>query len=253
MEGLNVGLTRRYGVAGVYGPLHRGSGFNPLSLSPDLWLRGGYGTLQLSGGSAATADGDPIGQWRDQGPNGNHLTQTGSKRGTLKLAQVDSQSVNRCDGSDDQYPLTTTLTLSGAFRIFIVQKTTGDLGFFGNSATTGPQLRIGRSGSNVLSFRTDGGAGEIVSGALSVARTSFSVVEWDRDGSNNVRFFENGVALSGSGTLAGTATFDQFSGLMTLSPINGDIAEVYVKLGGMSDANATLFRSYLHGQYPSVI
>lgn len=62
-----------------------GSAFNPLTLSPSLWAKGDGANLQTSGGSAASADGDPVGQGTDGSSNGNHLLQaTAGKRFVLK-------------------------------------------------------------------------------------------------------------------------------------------------------------------------
>ncbi len=76
--------------------------FTPLALSPALWLKADAGLYQTAGGSAATADGDPVGQWQDQSGNARHLAQaTASQRGTLKLAIQNGKPVVRFDGADD--------------------------------------------------------------------------------------------------------------------------------------------------------
>lgn len=77
-------------------------GFSPLIFSPALWLKADAGTLQTVGGSAATADGDPVGQLLDQSGNGHHVSQaTSTKRGTLKTGIQNGLPAIRFDGVDD--------------------------------------------------------------------------------------------------------------------------------------------------------
>lgn len=97
-------------------------GFSPLQLSPALWLKADAGTLQTSGGSAATADGDAVGQLLDQSGNARHATAAGSIRPTLKLAIQNSLSVLRFDGVDDVLNLPNFLTGYTEGEVFIVLK-----------------------------------------------------------------------------------------------------------------------------------
>lgn len=78
-------------------------GFDPNTIAGlKLWLKADAGTFQTSGGSAATADADPIGQWQDQSGQGNHVAQTtAGKRPQLKLAIQNGLPIVRWDGSDD--------------------------------------------------------------------------------------------------------------------------------------------------------
>ena len=79
MINLDLGLWRRSG----------GTGFNPLTLSPALYLDSSKDStlFQVTGGSLATANGDPVGQWQDWTSNLNHLVQSsGTNKPTLDLA-----------------------------------------------------------------------------------------------------------------------------------------------------------------------
>lgn len=69
-----------------------------------LWLDASLGTYQSTGGSAALADGDPVGEWQDQSGNGNDVTQvTGEKKPVLKTGAngLNGLPVLRFDGSSD--------------------------------------------------------------------------------------------------------------------------------------------------------
>jgi hypothetical protein len=84
-----------------------------------LWLKADAGTFQSDGGAAASSDGDPVGQWRDQSSNSNHMAQaTASKRGTLKLNIQNSMPVVRLDGVDDF--LRATFSVSQPIHIFAI-------------------------------------------------------------------------------------------------------------------------------------
>jgi hypothetical protein len=75
--------------------------FNPLSLSPALWLDASDSTtlFQSNGGSASSADGDPVGYWMDKSGNAKHLTQTsGTNKPLLKLSIQNAKNIVRLDG-----------------------------------------------------------------------------------------------------------------------------------------------------------
>lgn len=91
---------RRFGAVGVL-TVGAGTSFSPLDLSPFVWLKADAGTFQTDGGSAATADTDPVGQLRDQSGNGRHVTAAGGARPLLKLNIQNGLPVVRFDGTDD--------------------------------------------------------------------------------------------------------------------------------------------------------
>jgi hypothetical protein len=100
--------------------------FNPLSLSPALWLDASDAAtlFQSNGGAAATADGDPVGYWMDKSGNGLHFAQTDPiKKPLLKTAIKNGKNVVRLDGVND-YLINNTLSSSvtslwifAAFRV----------------------------------------------------------------------------------------------------------------------------------------
>jgi hypothetical protein len=109
-------MGRALGLSVLGVPLGLGgsaaAAFDPLDLSPALWLKADAGLYQTSGGSAATADGDPVGEWQDQSGNGRHFSQsTEANRPTLKLNIQNGLPVVRLDGSNDSL-------ISSAFQTF---------------------------------------------------------------------------------------------------------------------------------------
>lgn len=82
---------------------------------------GHAGTLQTVAGSAATNDGDPIGEWVNQVSGGTNLAQaSGGSRPTLKTGAngLDSRPIVRFDGVDDF--LSTTITAGAAKTLIAV-------------------------------------------------------------------------------------------------------------------------------------
>lgn len=113
-------------------------GFNPLSLSPTLWLDASdSATLLDAGGLAADAD-EAIATWSDKSGNARHATQTTSgSRPLRKTAQQNSRDVVRFDGADDMMSLASDLALGTAHTIFVVAKNTATI-----TAATSAQLLI---------------------------------------------------------------------------------------------------------------
>src|SRR5262245_63972414 len=116
-------------MAGMLSLLGAGSGASSGGLTPDqvsglrLWLKSDTQTYQDSGFSTpATADGDPVGGWKDQSGGARDVTQaTSASRGTLKLSQVNGKPVVRFDGTDDflEGVAISNLIAAAAFTLFV--------------------------------------------------------------------------------------------------------------------------------------
>lgn len=103
---------------------HGGAGFNPLTLSPALWLDAADSAtlFQSNGGSAAAADGDPVGYWLDKSGNNRHASQTsGSNKPLLKTAILNSKNIVRTNGTSSFMSMT-TMTMDAPFAIYLVVK-----------------------------------------------------------------------------------------------------------------------------------
>ncbi len=121
--GIKIGLSMASGGRAA---------FSPLSLSPALWLKADAGLEQTSGGTTATADGDPVGRWLDQSGNGNHVSQaTAGKRGTLKLAIQNGLPVIRFAAASLQFLFNASPTGLGTsgYTIFLVATDATGLSF----------------------------------------------------------------------------------------------------------------------------
>ncbi len=84
--------------------LEKAAGFLtfPASLLPYAWYKADAGTYQTSGGSAASANNDPVGSWLDQGLNSRNMSQsTSGFRPLLKTNYQNSLPAILMDGVDD--------------------------------------------------------------------------------------------------------------------------------------------------------
>jgi hypothetical protein len=97
------------------------------SVSPEHWYRADLGIYQTVGGSAASSDGDPVGQWQDQATSGDHVASANNDyRPTLQTNELNGQSVLRFDGTNDCFAgaFTNGGALSQPFTAFLVAKST---------------------------------------------------------------------------------------------------------------------------------
>lgn len=93
--GLGISPTQPYGVAVP--------AFTPASISGlQLWLDASDASTLFTdsaGTTAAVADGDPVGCWKDKSGNGMNVLQTdGTKKPILKINQQNNRSVIRSNG-----------------------------------------------------------------------------------------------------------------------------------------------------------
>ena len=120
--------------------------FSPASVQGlVLWLDAGQGLFQSTGGAAATANADPVGQWMDQSGNARHGTQaTTAAKPTLRLNQVNGRPALRFDGADDFFSLAAWPAGATSGELFLVVKLVADP----PSDSTSGLWSIGASGSD---------------------------------------------------------------------------------------------------------
>ena len=237
-----------------------GSAFTPASLSGlQLWLAADSGDLlQSSGGSAADADGDPVGLWPDKSGNGNHASQsTTAAKPTLKTDIINGKPVLRFDGTDDWIGdrLNRIIQAAGQPTIFVVLSGSGSssdtfLSIGEDDATTG---HIGQF-TREYGIRVRGG-NEVYSASAS---GSFEIFEAVQGGANvtDYRAFVDGSELAVSSSTAAATDYDPGFVLGAKDDENFisefiavDIAEVLVYDKALSTSKRQSVRDYLADKY----
>lgn len=195
MIGTGLGL----GLSGYR--IKSGSSFNPNSITGlQLWLDAADGTtlLQSSGGSAATADGDPIGYWGDKSGNGRHATQTdGANKPALKTAIKNGKNTVRTDGADDYLFLGDNFKYQEITVVAVLRvTTTGICVAFsrGGADNYNPAVALvyNRSTPNTsASFNSGAGGNQLIN--VSITQSQFSIFRAEADGTT-VTNTTNGVS-----------------------------------------------------------
>lgn len=132
-------------------------GFNPLSLSPALWLDASDSTTlynATTGGSLVAPDGT-VARWEDKSGNARHATQaTVENRPLRKTSLVNGRDILLYDSSDK---LTCSLTLAPDFSVFIAgqRDNTAGSAFAGNLQNGGAfdGIVIGIFAASVNNFK----------------------------------------------------------------------------------------------------
>lgn len=242
MQGIHYpGALPQYGGNGVHVFLrsNRGAGFTPGSIAGlKLWL--------AADAIEGLSDDDPVATWADASGEGNDATQAAAGlTPTYQESELNDLPVVRFDGSDW---LGFPALFLDDFSMFFVVKQAGDNGLLGRQADSAPQIRIGQ-GANKLS--TFDGSNNPLSDALGVAQGQWSLVEFVRSGTT-ISFFQNGTAY-GTGTMVNSGDigrkFDQLCAIVSVIPLNGDMAEVAVYNVALSTENREAFEGYAMTKY----
>lgn len=199
-------------------------GFDPLSVSPRIWVKADAGTYQAAGGAAAALDGDVVGQWQDQSGNGRHFAMsTGANKPTLQLNERNGLPVIRADGTDDQLRTgvaMSNLIANNAYELFAIASFVGigtnganiwendclvgdSSGFFGVFAKSGGPL--------LVPYNWDGDPDGLLA-AQSIATGTFYTIHQRHAGGNLILSVNNGAETStpSGNTPTLTGTLDMF-------------------------------------------
>lgn len=214
--------------------------FAPLAVSGcKLWLD----ASQITG----KADGEAVSQWNDLSGNANHLLQATSTRQPLyKTGIKNSLPVVRFDGEDD-WMATNAFTLDMPVTIFSVFQFLTLKGGYGFGSVydglTNNTANLVQS-ATTLSEYTGG-----IWGSQTVAAATFYAHVCVFNGESSYTKLAGGSKVTGSITNVSLGGFRLFCGDANAENANGDLAELLVYSGALSDeivANALL---YLQGKW----
>ena len=232
---------------------------------------------QTSGGSLATADGDPVGEWRDKSGNGYHWAQaSGTNKPALKTNIKNSRSVVRLDGVNDYMQVASSVgtfkflhsTDSTIFAVFNCSSLAATRMLLDNcggaSANIGHALYVMTTGSNI-SLITRGIAGQPPSSNASSASYiaagswyALSVISkpGDATAANRSTIYKNSGSYfaNNANTFAVSTSNSTYS--LTLGadgtgavPFIGDFAEILIYNSALSAGNRASVESYLNKKW----
>ncbi len=229
------------------------SAFSPSAISGlALWLKSDAGLYQSSGGAAAVADNDPVGEWQDQSGAGAHVANaTGDNRPVLKLAVQNGRSVVRFDGTNDELTKAASGISGTSFTIFVVLKsdntggsTRGILNV--GAASGGREWRLGTTAKAEL---LKAQVASMASGNTADDFTAFRLRAMTYDGATVV-FRLNG-ASDGGGSSSQTFSDGQVSvgSGSTFDFWDGDIGELLYYSSVLTSPQIDQVEAYLNGRW----
>jgi len=213
--------------------------FNPLSLSPALWL---------------SDTGSNPAQWDDLSGNGRHATQAiGANQPAIVTGALNGRQVRRFDGVDDRmiHGLNGSLTSCTIFAVFkkITEQTfyRGIIGI-GPSNSSGSSM-LARVGNNKWgTFTTTDARANSDTGT-----TNFGIYAIIDNAASGGSFFLNGSADGTySGNTVGQLTAN-VGGQDISQAYNGDIAEILVFSRALSTTERQAVERYLSNKYAITI
>lgn len=257
--GLGISPTQPYGVAVP--------AFTPASISGlQLWLDASDASTLFTdsaGTTAATADGDPVGCWKDKSGNDYHATQTdGTFKPLRKNAIQNAKNIIRFDGTNDCLVCGNVINLvDSSLAAFVAFKMTSSDGqIIGKShagAGNGRWTTYRLSGKIYLFLEidnqysiesVDSGTSFRVLSAI-YRRNSYSVLRI-----NNTQL--NSIYTASSSTYITTDIFqigayqDSSGNEGNGNPMAGDIGEILIyRKSSISDENINTIENYLMSKW----
>lgn len=221
--------------------------FTPLSLSPVLWLD----ASQITG----LSDGAAITTWTDASGNGNNITQsTAAAKPTYKTAILNGKPVARFDGGDRL--INASISVAQPITAFVVASV---------SASDSDAATFFDSYNNVQCIMYRGAA---LDNPNKIVIRSGPTATWGVDADNNANILtgiwsgassslwkNGGTAATGSNGTNGLSgvSIGNIRGnpnpLIANYSLIGDIAEIIIYSGAMSDGNRQSVQSYLSAKY----
>lgn len=273
MIGTGIGL----GLSGYR--LKTGS-FNPSWISGlQLWLDASDASTlyQSSGGSAATADGDPVGYWADKSGNARDAVQaSGTNKPTLKLGVKNSRNTLLFDGTNDSLSVSGSAsslkflhsadstvfavfkynTLNGGAIIDSMAGTTAKTGVYVYATTTGKwQTLLGNSSSAANTspvFNESANSyipTDFVLGSFTNRPTNATASLRSYGYKNGGNSFNNNAATGVASTASSShdLTIGCFFG--GSGSINGYLCELIVYNSALTDSDKNIVDTYLNSKW----
>lgn len=257
-------LSGLSGLSGLIPPVAAGAATTPDAVANLTgWWRADTTTLQTAGGTPATADGDPVGEWRDKAllsSGGYMAVATSTQRPTLKTGIFGTQPAVRFDGTDDNLHQTTLgvsqfITASdyccyAVFRVisasanFVTSYNNGAI-FADSGAYIGLHPRAATG--DLYHYNWDGN--EDFSTGAWVANTAYAVELIHTGG--NLSMLRSGtsvvsVASGNTQAIGGALRFGLNGGT---SYLNCDIGDLFFYNVVPSSSNRSALRQYITNRY----
>lgn len=236
--------------------------FSPTDIAGlKYWVKADAGTNQSAGGAAATADGDPVGEWQDQSSNAQHLAQsTAANKPVLKTGAngINSKPVVRFDGTDDYLEKAAFAFTSDSFTAFIVCRRNGahgggyshifNLGFTNYTAAGSNfwQMYTTAADKHSMNFSS---AGATVNDPTNMG-TSAIMFTHKKLAAGASALYRNGTSV-GTGNANMTITDNGYAsiGSWNSNDFNGDVAEIIIYDTSLSDSDREDVEDYLRTKW----
>lgn len=209
-----------------------------------LWGQADFGTYTLGNHlTPSVNDGDQVGGWVDRSGTSDLAQLLAGRFPILKLNQKNGLPSVRFDGSNDFIDAGGNIINGTTFTVFVVHKSTGDGMLLSSNDGSGHQIRIGQSGSAVLSMYD--GTNNPISSTISPSRSNWILAEYQ----NGPHFWVNGVSFDNGGTI-GSVKLRRIGELDndTLA-LNGDIGEIVIYNTALSSGDRTAVEAYLMARW----
>lgn len=228
------------------------------ALSAPAYYYSSQGFYQAAGGALASADSDPVGQWRDLSGLGRHLAQaTAANKPLLRTGGngLDGRPVVSMDGSNDflQATLTTSATWT---HVWVVRKRTvpdTTLRTLGGTTSNNAQLVVRSTISATGWIYTNNQAGS--SNALGGTAAAWQILVRRYTATNEMSVWQDGSLLASidpNDTYSSNNTF--ILGALTNGTAAGDFdyATLLGYTSALTNGQINTLANYLRGLYPSL-
>ena len=207
--------------------------------------------------SISGSDGDGVGSWTDSSGNGNTVAQlVALRKPTFETNELNTKPIVRFDGTNDILSDGDIADLdvgTGDIWLAAVFKSTDDSGaqfFFEKKAT---EFGLVTTGAGVLQARLGGTTNIPSQSAGNWSRTEFVIVTASRV-SSSCNGFVNGSAMTTTGTtntgsISNSNVFDIGASAVGGQTTTGDIAEILVGGGTITQKELKAVEGYLADKY----